>query len=279
MKQMKILSKSLQSKFDHLKQCLAAMKAVAVGFSGGVDSAFLLRAAGDAMGKNVLAVTAVSETTPRRELGQAVLFARAVGVRHLQVPTRELDLPEFVDNTCDRCYVCKKYRFERIRQTAEAHGIFLLADGENLDDANDFRPGRRAADELGIRHPLVEAGMNKSDIRQLSQWLNLTTWNRPSSACLASRIPCGSRITAEKLRQVDEAEEFIRRLDISSQIRVRHEGETARIEADTAAICRLADDSIRQKIVTHLQRLGFRFVSLDLEGYCTGNMNTALRAD
>ena len=249
------------------------MKRLAVAFSGGVDSSLLLKVATDILGRNVLALTAVSETTPHHEKEDAGQFAAILRARHYFVKTHELELPEFVSNSRKRCYICKQYRFGILMKRAAELGYFDFIDGENIDDRGDYRPGHRAARELGVRSPLLEAGFSKEEIRILSKRLKLNTWNAPSSACLASRIPYNSMITARKLRQVDTAEDFIRNMGFSGQVRVRHEGRTARIELDEIDISRIGDSAIRDRVVSYLRELGFDFVALDLDGYRMGSLN------
>ena len=213
-----------------------------VAFSGGVDSTLLLKVASDVLGDEVLAVTALSETTPRHERKDAIDLAKALGVKHLQVQTHELKLPEFIKNPENKCYICKKDRFGGLMEIAKKKGYPYVIDGGNLDDHRDYRPGIKATRELGVRSPLSEAKLSKKDIRALSKRLNLPTWNKPSYACLASRIPYHSPITAEKLSQVEAGEEFLRELGLSGQIRVRNHKEIARLEIEseiTANSCKL----------------------------------------
>ena len=197
-----------------------------------MDSTFLLKVAKDVLGDDVLAVTAQPETTPQHELKDATRLAKALGAEHLLIKARELDIPEFVKNPLNKCYICKKSRFASLFDLARERGFAYVVDGENLDDHGDYRPGIRATRELGVGIPLAEAKLSKDEIRILSKGLGLPTWDKSSYACLASRIPYHSPINAEKLRQVDAGEEFIRSLGIASQMRVRHYGDKARIEVE-----------------------------------------------
>jgi uncharacterized protein len=267
---------SATRKYNNLKALLTGMQRVLIAFSGGVDSTLLLKVAVDALGENALAATAVSGTTSRQERQDAVQVAAQLGVHHLLVESQELEMPEFVKNPVDKCYICKKHRFAAMKTLADNHGCFYVLDGGNLDDQRDFRPGLRALEELGVRSPLVEAEMTKSDIRLLSQQLGLPTWNKPSFACLASRIPYHQRITPEKLHQVDVGENFLRELDFSPQLRVRHYGDTARLEIAPDDIKKLTNADLRDRIVGYFKSMGFAFVTLDLEGYTMGSLNRVL---
>ncbi len=270
---------AFESRYQNLQNILTEMESVLVAFSGGVDSTFLLRVAKDLLGNNVLAVTALSETTPRRERDDAGALAEIIGVSHHIIHTHELEIPEFVRNPEDRCYICKKNRFFGLSDLAREKSLRHVADGGNSDDHRDYRPGIRAVRELGIRSPLSEAGLSKADIRILSKKLGLSTWDKPAYACLATRIPYHSPITPEKLRQADEGEEYIRSLGIiapSGQVRVRHYGETARIETEPEIIPNLAEQTTRNQLVNYFRSLGFEYVTLDLGGYSMGSMNRGL---
>lgn len=256
-----------------LKKILMDMGRVAIAYSGGVDSTLLLRVAAEVLKDSVIAITARSDTTPQGEYADAVTFTRQFGVRHILVETHEMRIPEFVQNSPDRCYVCKKYRYEALKTIAGQHGFIVIADGENADDCNDYRPGSIAARELGIRSPLSEAGLTKGRIRALSKALGLFTWNKPSLACLASRIPYFSPITPEKLRQIDAAETFLRDMGNTGQVRVRHFEDTARIEIDVDAMTRLMETGIREQVISFMKQLGFLHVLLDLQGYRMGSLN------
>lgn len=268
----------LQSKYRKLKTVLARMGSVVTAFSGGVDSTLLLRVARDVLGNNVLAVTAVSPTTPRHEREDAVFLARDIGVEHVIVSSNELDLSEFVANPADKCYICKKSRFGDLLRLARERGFACVIDGGNVDDHDDYRPGIRAVRELAVRSPLAEAGLFKKEIRRLSKRLGLPTWNKPAYACLATRIPYGSPITEEKLRQLDAAEDFVRSLAPGVQVRVRHHGDIARIEVEPEVMRMLLRRNVRSSLVEHFRELGFSFVSLDLEGYSTGSLNRLIRS-
>jgi len=267
---------TLETHFINLKKILQKMGKVAVAFSAGVDSTLLLKVARDVLGDHVLAVTALSETTPSHEREDAPDFAARIGTEHLFVRTYELDLPEFAENSSQKCYICKKYRFGLLKEMAAKKNFLWIADGCNADDCKDYRPGLRAVTELGIRSPLSEAGLTKNDIRILSHKLGLPCWDKPTDACLATRIPYGSPITARKLEQVDKAEAFIRHLGGFEQVRVRHYGDTARIELDPRSIGRMAAEPIRIQVADHLKNLGFHFITLDLAGYMTGSLNKDL---
>ena len=270
----------LDGKADLCRRLLAGFKTVAVAFSGGVDSSLLLALAVEALGReNVLAITALSATTAEQERRDAVAFAQSQKVRHLTVKSAELDDPAFTRNQPDKCYVCKKGRYQTLIDLAREKGLAMVVDGENADDKADFRPGSRAARELGVRSPLREAGLTKADIRKLSQQMGLASWNKPALACLASRIPYYQEITAEKLHQVDGAEQFLKAVGFAAQLRVRHHGDTARIELDEADFPLILDEKLRRRVVRFMRSLGFQFVTLDLEGYAMGSLNRTIASE
>ncbi|OGF97610.1 MAG: TIGR00268 family protein [Candidatus Glassbacteria bacterium RBG_16_58_8] len=268
----------IADRYHRLLNILTGMESVVVGFSAGVDSTFLLGCSLKALGKDkVLAATALSETFPTFQSEEARSIAQSLGADHHVFHTRELEIEGFKDNPPDRCYFCKHELYSYLVILAEKKGYRHVIDGTNLDDEGDHRPGRRALEELGIRSPLREAGLGKGDIRLLSKQMSLPTWDKPSFACLSSRFPYGDTITPEKLRMVEAAEEFIRGLGFR-QLRVRHHGDTARIEVEPADINRLTSEGMRSAIVEKLKSLGYRYVSVDLQGYRTGSLNEVLRS-
>jgi len=272
------LAVEFEAEYRKLTDILRPMKQVLIAFSGGVDSTLLLHVAAETLSsENVLAVTAVSEVMPRHEKKDAVELAQTIGVEHLLVESREMADSGFTRNPHDKCYLCKKARFKSLIDLAAERRIPYVLDGENADDHKDFRPGSRAARELGVRSVLSEAGLNKAQIRSLSKKFGLPTWNKPSCACLASRIPYHSPITVEKLQQVDQGEAFVRSLKISDQVRVRHHGDIARLEILPQDLPKLLAEPIRTQVVTYFKSIGFAFVALDLEGYSTGSLNRVIR--
>lgn len=263
----------MQTKLEHLRQILLAMGRAAVAYSGGTDSAFLLAVACDVLGDRVLALTADSPSVPRADLAEAQALARQLGAQHVVVPTRELDDPAYRANTPDRCYFCKSHYLTMLLDQAQARGFAALVDGSNADDLGDYRPGQRAARERGVRSPLQEAGLTKAEIRALARGRGLPNWDKPAAACLASRIPYGTPVTAETLTQIERGEAFLRRLGFR-QVRVRHHGAVARLEVEGADLARAVER--REQIVAALREAGFTYVTLDLAGFRSGSMNLAL---
>ncbi len=249
---------------------------LAVAFSGGVDSSVVVAAATQALGvDNVLAVTARSDTLPERELKEAMNLARSLGVPHSVIKTRELEDNEFCANTPDRCFYCKSELWDKLGELAAREGITNIADGVNAGDAVDFRPGIKAGDEAGVLHPLADIGADKPDVRALARALGLPNWDKPAQACLSSRFPYGTRITAAGLKRVEGAEEFLRAMGLAS-LRVRDHGDSARIEVPADQIGELVANGKRETIVGALKELGYIYVTLDLEGFRSGSMNEAL---
>jgi uncharacterized protein len=270
------MNSSVKEKHEKLKAIFEAMGRVMVAYSGGVDSTLLLRVARDTLGdKNILAVTALSPLYPERELAEAKRLTQEMGVRHLLIESNELEIEGFSKNPPNRCYFCKKELFRELKDLAQRERIPFIVEGSTLDDEKDHRPGRRAVQELGIRSPLKEAMFTKVEVRELSKTLGLKTWDKPSFACLASRIPYRDEITAGKLKMVDEAEDFLFGLGFK-QVRVRHHGDLARIEVYPEEIERLMNGSLREQVVSRLKKIGYHYVTIDLQGFRSGSMNEVL---
>ncbi len=261
-----------EEKLNNLKKILSNMESVLIAFSGGVDSTFLLKVATDVLGGNVIAVTALSETYSEEEIKDAERRAKEIGVKHLIIETEELKNPKFSENPPERCYYCKKELFSKLKEIALKEKIKFVLDGSNYDDLDDFRPGMKAAQELGVRAPLKEAKLTKADIRELSKKMGLSTWDKPSLACLASRFPPYVKITEEDLKRIEKAEKFLKSLGFK-QVRVRHHFPIARLEFSVEDFSKILNSKKREAIVKKLKELGYLYVTLDLEGYKTGSLN------
>ncbi|MCX7710106.1 MAG: ATP-dependent sacrificial sulfur transferase LarE [Clostridia bacterium] len=265
----------LNEKLEKLKSNIKKTNGLAIAFSGGVDSTFLLKVAHEVLGDRVIAVTARSSTYPEREFREAVNFAGSLGTKHVVITSEELDIEGFADNPVNRCYFCKNELFTKILDVAKEYDIEYVADGSNVDDLGDYRPGMKAVKELGVISPLKEVGMTKEDIRILSREMDLPTWDKPAFACLSSRFPYGHKITREKLEMVDKAEQFL--LDLGfKQVRVRHHGDIARIEVSTKERSKFFDEELMDNVNKRFKEIGFTYVSLDLKGYRTGSMNETI---
>ncbi len=266
---------SAQEKYIRLLAVLKEMGEVVVAYSGGVDSSFLLHAAVEALGTKVTAILAVSPTYPSREYSLAVDVAAKIGARLRVISTNEMQRDDFVKNPVDRCYFCKKELFTDIAKIITDEGIHHMVDGSNEDDKGDHRPGKRALRELGVRSPLQEVHLTKDEIRFLSRQFNIPTWNKEALACLSSRFPYGEKITLDKLRMVDSAENLLADLGFKG-IRARHQGKTIKIEVAPSMIPNFFVDDTRQKVITGLKALGYTYVTVDLEGYRSGSLNEVL---
>ena len=264
---------TLDDKLAHLRGLLAELDSALIAFSGGVDSTFLLRVAHEVLGARCLALTTVSPTTPADDLAEARSLAAALGVEHLIVDTNELAIAGYADNPTNRCYFCKDNLFVICADEATHRGLGAVLDGANLDDLGDHRPGLVAASEHGVRHPLVEAGLSKAEIRDASRALGLRTWDRPASPCLSSRFPYGTRITADGLARVAAAEGWLRAQGIG-ELRVRFHDALARVEVAPADMPRVL--ALRTELVEAFRRFGFTWVALDLQGFRSGSLNEAL---
>jgi uncharacterized protein len=274
-----MLSSVVSVKYAQLQTILKELGSVAIGYSGGVDSSLLMKVAVDVLGTNAVAMIGRSATYPTREFEEAVALAEQVGARYIVVDTNETDQLKFQENPPDRCYFCKTELFGKLAEIAAREGIAWIADGTITDDVGDFRPGMRAKSEQNVRSPLLEAGLSKVEVRELSQHLGLVTWDKPAFACLSSRFPYGVGITKENLVRIDNAETLLRDLGFRF-FRVRfHDERTARIEVGTQEIVRLVDEGLRGRIVAHMKQLGFTYITLDLQGYRTGSMNEVLTVE
>ncbi|MFC1485986.1 ATP-dependent sacrificial sulfur transferase LarE [Candidatus Latescibacterota bacterium] len=266
---------ALHSRRERLESLITSYGTLAVAFSGGVDSTLLAKVAHDILGDRVLAITVDSEAYPPASIEETRCLARDIGIRLVELPARVTEIQGFVKNEPDRCYHCKKALFSLMRDKACELGFNTIADGSNVDDLADYRPGELALEELGVRSPLKEAGFTKQDIRLLSRELGLPTWNRQSYACLASRFPYGTAITPALLNRIGKAEEVFPELGFS-HFRVRHHGPIARIEVAPGELPLLFEGDNRKRIISHLKSLGYSYITVDLEGYRSGSMNEVL---
>ena len=273
-----VLDAAIQAKYQRLREIVRELGSTLVAFSAGVDSTLLLKVCVDELGpERAVAVTAVSESYPSHELAQAKRLARDIGARHILVETHELADENYASNPNNRCYYCKQELFTEVFPVAAREGLATVTYGATLDDTGDYRPGMQAAKQLGARAPLLEAEMGKAEIRAVSRVLGLETWDKPAFACLSSRIPYGERVTEEKLQQIDQAEVAL--VDEGfRQVRVRHHGEIARIEVPPADLPRFFENDRNARITARLKQIGFRYVTLDLQGYRSGSLNEGLAA-
>lgn len=266
------------NKFAKLKEILKKMDSVIIAYSGGVDSTILLKAASLSGLKKILAVTASSESFPQEELFFASKITSMLNIEHRVILTEELKDRNYSNNPPDRCYYCKKELFGKLKEIAINENFSFILDGTNADDIHDWRPGRRAATEMGIQSPLLQAGFSKKEIRNISRALELPTWNKPAAPCLSSRFPYGQKITAEALERVHRAENFIKKFGLT-ELRVRDHSETARIEIPPGEFPKLTDKAVRAEIITFFKTLGYKYITLDLQGFRSGSLNERITDD
>ena len=271
----KMKKNSIMEKYEKLKQAVKEKNKILIAFSGGVDSSLVAKIAYDVLGKKALAITLTSETFSKRELENAKRIAKEIGIPHKTVKSSELRNDKFVKNPENRCYYCKKEEALILKRIANEKGIKYIADGVNLSDFNEHRPGIKAVNEQGFIHPLVEAGIKKYDVKYLAKAVGLSNWDMSSTTCIASRIPYNEKITKEKLKRIEDAESFILSLGFK-QVRVRSHGDIARIEVSKDEIEKFTDTRIQKKVANKLRKIGFRYVTVDLEGYRSGSMDEVL---
>ena len=269
---------TLDARLNQMRAMFAPMRSLIVAFSGGVDSTFVLKVAHDTIGDSVIALTTTSPTMPDEDRDSALAMARLIGARHMVVESNELEIPGYAANPLNRCYLCKHNLFTVCEAKAAELGIDVIVDGLNLDDLHDYRPGMQAASEKRVRHPLVEAGMTKADIRELSRSMGLPTWDRPASPCLSSRFPYGTLITPEGLEKVSAGEKLLHSMGFAIA-RVRYHGDVARLELEQSEIARVFEPVVRETIDREFKKIGFRFVAIDLKGFRSGSLNEGLIAN